>query len=136
MSYPNVPLGKNEQDRRVAQALNSLLNELDYVGSHINDGPPDAGEEVLHELRTFPVSIVKSSCYAVAETAGTTADAVFALTIDGEDAGTVTFPPGETEGVFDITLTDIPALTPLKITAPDPANAALDDITIIIALKH
>jgi len=78
---------------------------------------------------SFTAGIDYSS--ASAEQAATDA-AVFTITADGEAVGTVTFGPGETEGVFAFTNTTVPEDASLKFAAPATPDATLQDISITL----
>jgi hypothetical protein len=135
VSYPNIPLGGRDWQRRATQAINYTLNELTYLQLRIDDGPLTDGEVVWNDVFPIGFKLVRTSCYATARTPSVTT-AVFTILIGGVQAGAITFSTGQTAGVIDITETDLPALTDLEIVAPDPADTILDDLTIIIALKR
>ena len=131
MSYPNVPLGKSDWDRKVAQAVNHLLNQVTYM-QFVVEGQPSVGESVI--LTQFPVAVsliaAQSSGWAGTPSAS---DAVFTVLINGASAGTITFTAGQEDAAVSLTVTDIPAFTDFEIVAPTPQDASLADVTLTLA---
>jgi hypothetical protein len=131
MSYPNIPLGKNDQDRRVSQAVNHLLNQDTFFQFVIED-QPTSGESILLTQNPVAWPLVANQCSGWAATAASS-DAVFNINVGGSLAGTVTFPAGDQDAVVALTTTTIPANTSFEIIAPTPQDATLADITITLA---
>ena len=132
MSYPNVPLQRGPDfDRKVAQGLNHLINQVTFF-QFVIEAQPTSGESIL--LTQFPVDLplVSTQCSGWAATAPSS-DAVFTLTIGGSSAGTITFPAGEQDAVVVLTTTTIPAATDFEILAPTPQDATLAGITLTLA---
>jgi hypothetical protein len=131
VSYPNIPLGGRDWQRRATSAINYTLNQLTFFQFVIED-QPDAGESIL--LTQFPVAVplVPSNCSGWAATAPTN-DAVFTLNVGGASAGTITFPAGEQAAVVVLSTTTIPADTEFEIVAPTPQDVTLADITLTLA---
>ena len=135
-SYPNVPLGTTDWERRVAMAVNHLLNRLNY-NHWVFDGQPTAGEVLI--LTQFPIAttLVAGSCGGwVPATSVATSDAVVSFYTDGVLVGTVTYPAGQQTAVVSITNPLIPADTDFQIVAPDPQDATLSDFTLILATSN
>ena len=130
MSYPNVPLGKSDWDRKLAQAVNHLLNQVTYM-QFVIEGQPADGESVI--LTQFPVKVGLLSAQS-SGWAGTapTSDAVFTVLINGSSAGTITFPAGSQDATVSLSVTEIPAFTDFEITAPTPQDATLADVTLTL----
>lgn len=136
MSYPNIPIGVGQSIgdwvRRASQAINYLLNITEYVSIDA-DGVPSAGQELLNLKFPFPVTI-NTSASGLACDVAPTADAVFAFSIGGASAGSATIAAGQNAGTLNLTTTTIPAWTRFIVTAPNPADATLADITLALAL--
>lgn len=135
MSYPNIPLGRTEQERRVSSAVNYLLNQSPNLVIFVQDQPTAA--QSIYGPTFLPISytIIQRNCYARASVAATSA-AVFTILIAGVTAGTITFNAGATDGVIAFSITSLPALTNIEIVAPNPQDATLSDITLILALDQ
>lgn len=134
MKYPNLPLGRSEQDRRVAQTVNYLLNKVTFIKIDISGSLMAASQVIYNSFFPVPYGIVEEECIAKARTVSTN-DAVFNITIGGSAAGTITFLAGQTDGTFDFTTHDLEALDDLLITAPAVQDPTLNDITICIAVE-
>jgi hypothetical protein len=133
-NYPNVPLQRGEDfDRKVAQAVNHLLNEQGYIIIEV-DGVPDAGQELLNRQFPVPVQIVANDCGLKADVATTNA-ASFAVTIGGASAGTINLAATATLASFSLSVTEVPAWTRLRITAPNPQDPTLADFTLALAIN-
>lgn len=73
--------------------------------------------------------LTEASCDTVS-----TGAAVFAITVDGVSVGTATFGAGQTDAVFAWSDTSFgPGL--LKVTAPNPADATLRNLSLTLMLK-
>ena len=137
MAYPNVPLGKNEQDRRVSQAVNHLLNQVEYYVIQA-EGQPDASQELFDQEFPLPVTLVASSCVLkLKDGTGVTPtnSAAFTLTVGGVTVGTGTLGAGQTTGNWQFTTTAIPEFTRVLLTAPTPQDATLANVVIAIAVQ-
>ena len=115
MSYPNVPLGRHEQDRRISQAVNHLLNQVTYYTFTI-EGVQSAGQEIIYLEFPLPVELVRDACVlqlrngvGVAPTADVT----------------ITF-----------TSNEVPAFTRFLVTAPNPQDATFSDFIISLAVSE
>lgn len=128
MSYPNVPLGISAWQRKISQAVNYLLNKLEY-NNYIVVGSPTAGQSILKTRFPLPLTLSDLSGWT-ATTA--TADAVVTLKVDGSAIATLTFLAGRADALSSITAPDIPADTDFEIIAPDPQDATLADFTITL----
>ena len=135
MSYPNVPLGKSDWDRKVAQAVNHLLNQVEF-NQLVIDGMPTDGEVLM--LTQFPVArkLAPTSMSGWVPAASVaTSDAVVTFKVDGATIGTITYPAGEQDAVVSFTSSDIPADTDFEIILPTPQDATLADFTIVLAFS-
>lgn len=133
MSYPNIPLAGPDWQRKATQAVNSLLNQIDYL--HISiDGSPTAGQSLFRTK--FPVSktMLQSHTLAYSDVAAT-GSATANILIGGANAGTIVWAAGATQAVVTLTTTIIPARTEFEVVAPSPADATLSNPTISIALE-
>ena len=138
MSFPNVPLGKTDWDRKLAQAVNHLLNQVTYYTISA-EGIPDAGQELWDEEFPVSVRIDSSSCaLRLKDETGIapTSDATFTLTVGGVTFATGTIPAGQSEGNWAFTSTAIPDFTRTLITAPSPQDATLSDVIISLAVSE
>jgi hypothetical protein len=133
MSYPNVPLGTSAWQRRVAQALNHLLNNLSY-NTYIAEGLPTAGEQILITQFPVPITLVDLSGWVPAASVST-ADATVTLKVAGTTIATVKYEAGQQDAVATIITPDIPANTDFEIIAPTPADATLADFTLTLATQ-
>lgn len=134
-SYPNVPLGQTDWQRRLAQAVNFLLNLVEY-NALVVEGVPDDAESII--LTQFGVTRTLSpgSMSGWAPAASTaTSDAVITFQVAGVTIGTITFPAGEQDAVVAFTSNSIPADTDFEIIAPSPQDATLADFTITLAFS-
>jgi hypothetical protein len=138
VSYPNVPLfdGGNLADwqRRVAQAINYLLNKLEYVVETV-EGVPTSGQVALDTQFPTARTISQSDCSIFAASTPT-ADASFDITLAGSTIGTATILAGQTEGTFAFSSTAVSADARFQCTCPTPADATLADIFMTIALSE
>ena len=134
MSYPNVPLGQSEWQRRVAQATNYLLNEITILHAKAA-GMPDAAQELVDEEFAIPTTIIARECALRCDVAPTN-NAVFTISIGGVSAGTGTILAGQTEGTYTFTESGIPAFDRLLIVAPSPQDPTLDTVRFFIALEN
>lgn len=134
MAFPNIPKNGNDWQRRTTDAVNHLLNQQPNGVFYFQD-MPDAGQS--YGPTQFPVSytLIPRGSNAIAGTAAT-ATAVFTVLIDGVTAITITFNAGETSGVMAFASESLPLLTDFEIVAPNPQDATLADITIILALTQ
>lgn len=138
MGYPNVPLGKNEQDRRVSQAVNHLLNQVTYY-TYTVEGMPDGGQEIIDVEFPVPVKLIRDACVLQLRNGvgvAPTSDAVITFSVGGSTIATGTVPAGEDEGSITFTSTDIPAFTRFLVTAPNPQDATLSDFIISLAVSE
>lgn len=133
MSFPNLP-SHGGQPRDVARAVNHLLNRVSYL-TVFADGMPTAAQQLLRVKLPVPLVIVDHDSIGDAGTAPT-ADAVFAVKIDGVSAGTLTFPAGQASATVSITTKDVPALSLLEVYAPSPQDASLADVTLSLAVSR
>jgi hypothetical protein len=113
-------------------AINHLLNEQNFIKIEAQ-GVPDAGQELLDEQYPFPLTIVPSASGLKADIA-TTSAASLAVTIGGEAAGTIDLAAVATQGTFNLSVTEVPAWTRIRITAPNPQDPTLADFTLALAI--
>jgi hypothetical protein len=136
LSYPNVPLydGGNLADwqRRVASAINYLLNKLEYVVGTI-EGAATPGQSIIDTMFPTQRTISQSDCVLKCGTAPA-GDASFPVILDGTTIGTGLIAAGQTDGSLSFTDTTIPADTRFQSTCP--ADATLADIFMTIALSE
>lgn len=135
MAYPRLPLGRSEQDRKVAQTVNHLLDQFDLIYAK-TDGAPTAGQSLIGGPFKFPISktILASHTIAYSDVPAT-ASATANITVGGAVIGTLVWPAASTETIVTITSNLIPARTEFDVVAPDPADATLSGIHTSIALE-
>lgn len=133
MAFPNIPRNGPDWQRRAADAVNYLLNQVGYF--HIGiEGSPTAAQELFKASFAVPINLLQSMSVGRAGTAAT-ATATFIITIGGATAGTIAFLAGQTEATVALTTTRVPALSELKVVAPSPQDATLADITLELATE-
>ena len=132
MSYPNVPLQRGPDfDRKAAQAINHLLNQITFF-QFVIEGQPTSGESILLTRNPVAWPLVAPQCSGWAATAASS-DAVFNIMVGGSSIGTITFQAGQQDATVTLTSTSIPAETDFEILAPTPQDATLADITLTLA---
>lgn len=134
MSYPNVPLGQSDWQRKTSNAVNFLLNEIQFL-QIIASGQPDSGQVLFSTQFPVPLTLSAGDTFAFAGTPAT-ADAITQFYIGGVLAGTVTHLAGEEEAVVSITTALIPARTQFEIIGPPLQDATLADLTYALAFSH
>lgn len=133
MPYPRIPLGRTEQDRKVSQAVNHLLEQFDWL--HITvDGQPTAGQSLFKTKFPTARTMIASHTVAYSDVAAA-ATATANILIGGSVAGTIVWTAGATQAVVTLTTAIIPARTEFEVVAPTPADSTLSDPTISIALE-
>ena len=138
-SYPNVPLQRgNDWDRKTAQAVNHLLNQLTYYTFTV-EGVPDAAQEIIDVEFPIPVKVVWDSCtFRLRDEVGVapTADAQVTFTAGGSTIATGTILAGQSEGTISPTSTAVAAFRRFLVTAPNPQDATLSDFIISLAVSE
>ena len=138
MSYPNVPLGRNEQDRRISQAVNHLLNQVTYYTFTI-EGVPSAGQEIIDLEFPLPVELVRDACVLQLRNGvgiAPTADVTITFSVGGSTIATGTILAGQSEGSITFTSNEVPAFTRFLVTAPNPQDATFSDFIISLAVSE
>lgn len=97
-------------------------------------GSPSDGQLLVRTRFPRPLNLSARDTVGVAEVAPT-ADAVFLVQVSGVTVGTITFAAGETEPTIDITDPKVPAMRLLEVYAPNPADAALSNVELALALQ-
>lgn len=96
------------------------------------EGKPGAGEVYPRlDMPSARYRILPGACSASCGTAPTSG-VTFTLSLEGTQFGTVTFAAGFTQGTFAFTSTLLLGGV-LEVTAPDPQDATLSDVSITLA---
>ena len=138
-SYPNVPTQRGHDfDRKVAQAVNHLLNQTTFY-TYVIEGVPDASQEVIDIEFPIAVELVKDQCVLRLRNmvgVAPTADATVTFSVGGSTIATGVIPAGQSEGTITFTSNSIPAFTRFVVTAPNPQDATLSDFIISLAVSE
>lgn len=139
MGYPNVPAQRGPDfDRKVAQAVNHLLNQVTFYTFTI-EGVPDAAQELIDREWPIPLKLVTDQCVLqLRDEVGVapTADVTITFSVGGSTIATGLIEAGESEGAITFTSNEIPAFTRFLVTAPNPQDATFSDFIISLAVSE